>query len=76
MDTFKKYLPAKKVGESNLCTECKHSYSSHKVYPGGKCASCHDAKTGFKCDGFNMGKNVEYTEEEYPWKTYDKRSKN
>ena len=66
----------KKAGESDDCTSCNHAFAEHKIYPGGKCERCHDTTKGFVCDGFNFGKNVEYTDEEYPWKTYDKRPKN
>lgn len=74
-DEFKKYLPKLKEGESDICQECHHNHTDHDVYPGGKCKKCHDPRKGFFCEGFNMGKNVEYTNEEYPWKTYDKRNK-
>lgn len=73
-DRFKQYLPAKKVGESDVCTECGHTYAQHKVYPGGKCAKCHDPAQGFTCRGFNLGDTVDYDDEPdpltgKPWKT-------
>lgn len=62
-DQFKQYLPDKKVGEADECTECSHPYAEHKVYPGGMCALCHDPKNGFNCRGFNLGDTVEYSVE-------------
>lgn len=72
-DDFKQHLPPKKVDEADDCTECGHPFSEHKVYPGGKCAQCHDKKKGFGCNGFNLGMTVGYDNEPdeltgKPWK--------